>query len=528
MKSRKGLIALLLSMVLIIAAGCQSVGGLDFNSALKQSLKVTSSEGNQTMEFKLLLKENAAEGLDPEEAAMMELFSNVKLELTDIKMNKEQHFSTDGVLSLGSEKIGFSVYSDHKQAVIHIDGAKRPFVFNIKDIAYYGYGLPELEEAAADAETNAELEAKVAELQRKVMETASGFIIEKLPNPKRISVKPGSETVHNEKLTGMHVEADIDGSELLPWVQSFLSALISDPEGVKNVLTELIRITSEQPDLWESLGVADPFSEEYLEGKTKEQLAAEGADGFIKFLKEIKTELDSAINDSDYKEILNANSYLKYNLFVDSKLDIRKSAVTAVFKPGVDQSEEFMASPLEGFSLNITSESWNVNGIVTPVKPSETSVYYGFDQVFNSESFQMLQFFNEDSTVYNLLKKFGMNKQSLYFGEYDDHPPIVLPQGLTLLPLRDTLDQFGASLDYTEDDTTFKIYDKPTNTRISIVKDADSLTVNGNVVKWSSPTTKVDGTLYVPARDLIQALGGKLHWEDWGDDYRILIAEREL
>lgn len=311
-------------------------------------------------------------------------------------------------------------------------------------------------------------------------------------------------------------------------VQSFLSALISDPEGVKNVLTELIRITSEQPDLWESLGVADPFSEEYLEGKTKEQLAAEGADGFIKFLKEIKTELDSAINDSDYKEILNANSYLKYNLFVDSKLDIRKSAVTAVFKPGVDQSEEFMASPLEGFSLNITSESWNVNGIVTPVKPSETSVYYGFDQVFNSESFQMLQFFNEDSTVYNLLKKFGMNKQSLYFGEYDDHPPIVLPQGLTLLPLRDTLDQFGASLDYTEDDTTFKIYDKPTNTRISIVKDADSLTVNGNVVKWSSPTTKVDGTLYVPARDLIQALGGKLHWEDWGDDYRILIAEREL
>ena len=110
------------------------MGGVDFNQMLKQAVKVTSFEGNQTLEFKLLLKEDALKDITAEGAELLDLVSNIKLQLTDMKVSDAGQMSMNGKLDLGAKSIGFSLQMNDELAVVELDGAKSPFVFHLKEM----------------------------------------------------------------------------------------------------------------------------------------------------------------------------------------------------------------------------------------------------------------------------------------------------------------------------------------------------------------------------------------------------------
>ncbi|WP_270165062.1 copper amine oxidase N-terminal domain-containing protein [Paenibacillus sp. SYP-B4298] len=541
--SKRSLVALMLSAVLLIAAGCQAVGGLDFNTVLKQAMKVSSSEGSQSLEFEMLYNEEALKLLEPEERSMLELFSKVKLDFQDIKVSENQAMSMNGTLSLGGRQVNFSLHSDDKLAVLNIEGAWRPFVIDLNEVGSLtpvsafmeGAGLG----ADQSAEATEESRAKLTELSRQMVDVVGGYAIDNMPNPNRITVAPEELAVNGEQLKTAHVQMEIDGSELIPWASRFVNALIADKAGLEKMLTELIRLfRAQDPQLWTSLGIDNPLSEESTGGKSDKELVAEGVEGALEMLGDLKRNLDSvASEEQSVDSFLNKESYLKANLYVDSKLDIRQSVVElAIRVPQQAQKVEledgtemqYYNSPVEGFHIKVTQQAWNVNGKVVPEAVQAPKVSYTFDELVDSEGYAAMRLFKKDSVVRSLMNELKMNEQSAFFGFYDYNPPIMLPEGITLLPLRDTLNQLDSSLSYDNETKVFTVFDRWSEDRLSFKIGEDTFVSNGETKSWSVSPIVVEGTLYVPARDLIKALSGSLHWEDWGDEWRSLTVERKL
>ncbi len=133
------LIVLLLVFTLVFVAGCQSISNLDFNTVLKNSLKVESSESKQSVELKLLLDEAAYDGLSKEDLALMKLVSNLKLQFDNVKMQDSSHVSFDGSLILGdTTSIKFSLKMSDTLAVMELEGAKHPFVLDLTSESLLG------------------------------------------------------------------------------------------------------------------------------------------------------------------------------------------------------------------------------------------------------------------------------------------------------------------------------------------------------------------------------------------------------
>ncbi|GGF96800.1 copper amine oxidase N-terminal domain-containing protein [Paenibacillus abyssi] len=528
---KKSLLALLLAAVLVIAVGCQAVGGVDFNQMLKQSLKVTSMEGKQSIELQLLLKDGAAEGMPEEEVALMNMLSNMKLEFNDIKMKDAQNMSLNGQLWLGESNIGFSLQMSEQLAVLKIEGSDRAFEMDMTDASLGGI-LPMAEEPApsVDAETQAEL----TEIGRQIIDHVGGYVIDNLPNPSKLSVNPVQETINGESLSVFHVQAEINGEELVGWLHSYLDALIADREGLSAMLTGLFESLSKESAIWESLGTSNPFAEADPGGQTKEEFIEENVEIILTLLDDVKMEL-TALEQEEAESlgiILNKDTYMKADLYVDSKLDIRKSVLEAVIKPSmtVQDDEEMLAEiPFEGILIRSTSEMWNVNGNVSPVQPVQTANAVTLDELMEKQSYEVVRLFNSDSVVYNLLKDMGMTKQTVMMHPvYEVNPPIITPDGITLIPLRDTLNQLGATLSYDASSKKYTILDKGTNTKIVLSRGSKKVTINNEQKTWSFPAANIGGTLYVPARDFITSVGGTIKWDTFYMDEKILLLEREL
>ncbi|MFS0727176.1 copper amine oxidase N-terminal domain-containing protein [Paenibacillus sp. 1P07SE] len=525
---KKSWTALLLSAVLIIVAGCQAVGGLDLNAMLKQSLKVTSMEGKEQLELQLLFKEDALAAMEADEAALLELFSSVKLEVSDIRMKDAENISMKGSLTLGERSMDFSVAVAGEQARIELEGAQRAFYLDLADL-----GLEDWEETA-EFELDAETEASLTELGHELLDYIGGYVIDNLPNPSNLTVAPAQAEVNGETLQLTRVQAEIGGDEVLPLVQAYLDALIADEEGLTELLTAIISLFSDETPIWEVAGVPNPFDEGLPEGQTEDEFIQEGVIEVLGLLRELQAELTAA-QEEDPESLavfFNEESYLKTELFVDSKLNIRKTSSELVFKPAIPADDEYGYDfPLEGLVIRSSGEQWNVNGEVEPERLVTKRGDISLERLFEMESYEIVRLFEEGSLMNDLLRYTGMNVQTIeLYPEFDPNPPVVTPGGITLIPLRDTTEALGGRLAYLPETGTYDIYDPATGTYLKFRKGSNIVTVNGSDASWAFPATVIGDTLYVPARNYIEALGGTLYWDTFyfAEDEKYLVLEREL
>ncbi len=538
-------LAVLLALTMVIVAGCQAVGGVDLNRVLKNSLQVTSMEGKQTLEFELLVNEDfkamAAEESDGGEAeVMLELLSSVKLTLDTIKVKDAQNASMAGNLALGDLAIGFDVKMAGDLTIIELEGAKEPIVLEMTP-DFMNSLFPELaylsEDMSDSGMADEKVQAELTELGKGIIEDVGGYVIDNLPNPERLSVTAGIESVGGQDVFLSHIDMEIDGEELWQWLNDYVDALIADEAGLTEMMTALIERIQSHDQLFLSLGI--PVEEDVLGiGQSDEDAIAEGVKEAIDALMEAKAELEAAAEEDPESlgMIFNEDTSLKVDVYVDNKLDVRKSAFELVVKPTMPEETEDLSmmgllAGIEGIRISGTSEQWNVNGSVVPDAPVKPENGLTLDEMDAMKEFEMIGFFDKDSDIYDLLtNKLHLNRQEItLFTEYSYNPPIITPSGRTLVPLRYVAEELGADLTFDGSTKTMTLIDLATGTTIQLKVGSDQVTIDGTAVRWSFPVTLMqDGTVYVPARDLVTALDGSLRWDTFFEDERILVIEREV
>ncbi|MDQ0115328.1 copper amine oxidase N-terminal domain-containing protein [Paenibacillus harenae] len=522
------LMLLMLALVLVFVAGCQAIGGVDLNAVLKNSLKVTSSESKQTVAFKLELDETAFDDLTDEEIAIYKLLSNIELQLNDVKMEDSSNVSFNGKLVLGgAASIGFSMKMNEKQAIVEIEGAKQPFAFDMT-----GTVLTELAGISPAAGTPAANDESLTALGHALIDTIGGYAIDNLPNPEKIEVKPTTETINGESTALMQVHTEMDGKAIWAWVKKYVDALVADKAGLEKMIKGVVEVLSSDPDVWETLGTVNPFEESgELDAPTPDELIQQGIDEAVAMLEELQAEL-KAMETEDPESIdmlLGDNLTVTADVYVDTKLDIRKQAFELSYTLPTEEEEELALFPIKGFTVTSTSELWNVNEAVKADEVIVPETAVELEQLLELNSYRFMKMFKDDSAVYDILKnKLHLNQQSVSF--YTDsyyNPPIVVQGGITLVPLRSTADAFSGVITYDPKSKGIQLFDEPTGTTIELKIGSDKVLVNGVSATWSFPVTSVGGTAYVPARSLSNTLKAKLAWSDLFDE-KILTIEREV
>lgn len=524
--SKRTWTALCLSAILVIVAGCQAVGGLDLNAVLKQTMKVTSMEGKQQIEVQLLFREAALEQMDEDEAAMAELLSQMKLEFSDMRMQDSDNLSVKGKLSMGDKSMTFDLVSAGDRARLQLEGSKRAFYFDLAEL--------DLSESGELEELDEETQASLMERGTKLLDYIGNYTIDNLPNPTKLSVAPAQTEVNGETLQTMRVQAEIGGDEVLPLIHSYLDALIADKEGLTELVTAIMTLFADDAEVWEAAGLATPFAEELDTEQSQEELIQEAVADVLGFLGELQTELRTTQEEEpeSIEQLLGPESTFKTELYVDSKLDIRKTSTELVFKPSFPAEDEWGTDfPFEGIVIRTTGEQWNVNGDVKPEPLKTARNDLSLETLFEMPSYELVKLFEEGSLMNDLMRQMGMAVQTveLYPG-YDENPPILTPEGLTLIPLRDTSDLLGARVAYLEDTGTYDVFDPATGAYLKFRKGSTRVTVNGEDQTWSFPATVIGGTLYVPARQYMTALGGTVYWDQFSfaEDEKYLVLEREF
>lgn len=518
---KKGII-LILSLALVIVAGCQAIQGVDFNTMLKNTLKVTSAESKQSVELKLLWNEEAYEGMQEEEVALMKLFSNVKLQFDSVKMQDASHASYTGKLIVSDKvDIGFSIKQSDTTAVIEVEGAKLPIVIDVSGAGVGSMlGTVPLEETAAGSANEA-----LTEIGKEMLDSAGSFFINNLPNPDKISVNAVQEPINGVNTSLFHVKTELSGTEIWAWIKKYVDVLADDRTGLESFVKQVVAILNSHPELWEEFGVDNPLEPKGLDMPTAEDVAKELTDELEAMFVSLQEELAAMEEEGgeDLKQIFNDDSSIKAELYVDSKMDIRKQAIDVTLKP----SEQALF-PLDGLSLHMESELWNVNGKVEADAPVVPEKAVRSEQLGSMQGYQFLRLFDKQSDVYALLDQLHIGRQTVELSvDSSLYPAIVTPKYVTIVPLRAVAQQLGAAVKYDKKTKNVTVYDEATNTTIVLKEGSDRVTVNGKAAKWSFVAKSVDGTLYVAGRDFAKALGAKVRWDDsWGSD--AFVIEREI
>lgn len=545
-RSAKWLGLLVLTLVLIVTAGCQALGGVDFNAMLKQTLKVTSFESNQKLEMKLLVDNKALTEMPKEEQELYKLISSISVELDNAKTSKTGELSAEGKLSLGEKAIGFKLAMDQKLVSLNLDGAKKPIIIH----------LPQSEEGMTGGAAAAAPES-LTEAGMKLLDSVSGFTIDNLPNPTHLSVDPGQDTINGESVIGMKVHAELTGTELLDWVKSYIDALLKDKDGLKAMVTGVYETVASEADALQSSGAAAEV-ESIFGSLPEEDHSAEEIDQAVGEITDMLTQASDGLKPTDQEDqkvidgILGNDTYVKGDVFVDSKLDIRKAVIEASIKPDlaaldevtskdegaasdVGEEDDFSEAPpqsdtpFEGVWIRMTTERWNINGDVVPVKPEAPVGSFDIEQTDNMQGYDVLRQFEPNSVVYGLLhNQLHISKQVVSLDtNYSRPAPILTPAGVSLVPMRAVAESLGGTI---SKDANGKLHvvDPATGTTIIMKVGSGNVVVNGKTVKWSFPPTVVNGTTYVPARPFVAALQGSLSWEkSYFGDGGMLVITRE-
>lgn len=528
MKRFKRAYLLLLSAVVIIVAGCQAVAGVDLNKMLLNSLKVQAAESKQSVELKLQWNEEALAEEEMSEGGLevLSMLTNMKLQIDEMKIKDNEHMSIAGDLTLGSRSFGFGLLVDGENALLTLEGAKKPFLIDMT-------GQSALEAFGIAGEDGSEpiTEETITEVGRQALDHIGGYLIDAMPNPEGLSVDPLAQTtVNGEKLTLAHVSVKLDAEQMWNWVKNYVGKLQSDREGLRKALVGLVDIVFANPSLKQAIEESEGGDQARPTDEEIDQAIDELIDGLAAFSESMKEQEQQA----DFGAVVNKNSFAQADLYVDSKLDIRKTSLELQIKPDMkelaeaDEDEELI--PLEGISLSIQSEMWNINGDVTVDKVSgaQKNAAVSLESLENMQGYEVLRMFDPASDMYSLLdKQLHIGRQSALFTIYDDYPPIITPSGVTLVPLRELASQLGATV--SPKGKQVEIKDKATGTVIVVQKGSNAAKVNGKNVKLSFPATIIDNVTYVPARDIAKAFGASIQWDPYGwGNKAILEIAREV
>jgi hypothetical protein len=514
MKNRKKhtWLALLLIVALSVMSGCQAVSGLDLNKVMQNSLSVKSLEGSQTIALEIVPNPLAA-SISEQDKKAFELFSNVKLSISDIKQQDYTHVSLKGVFEYNKGKIPFQLTLSDQDYTIMVEGAKKPIVI-------HGNGAFQ----QAQQTMSPEMQDLMKQMQQKLIEwypSFGSYLAGISPNPNQISTSKESGFVGTEIVNGTKIHAEIKGSELIDLTKKFLTNLLTDEKGLKDLLGQLYDLFAPlvKQALKESGDSNNPYNSmitPYLNNKT---LAVEFAFTFItsnlksvleNYDASVQSAMDSYQGDS-LKVLLSDQVQLKTDLFVDSDMMLRKSTSEFMFTLPADNT-----SSVQSVKLTATAQNWNLN---KPVKADVIDKSAGEIEIKAlSKPGQVLGALDPQSKLYELLKyDLHISKKEINLlmdnsSSLNDSTKPYIRNGVTMVPARFVVEELDAEVSWNQATQQITITDPLSGAVITLNIGSKQATVNGMIKPLETEAELKDGTTFIPVRFIAENLGTKVSW----------------
>lgn len=493
-------LAAMLSVLLIVLSGCQSVGGVDITNLINRSADVVTAESQGSLKIKLDVKQNA--NLSEEETKMIALINGFEVNVHS-KVQSADQMSIQANLKMGGKELPIQLSMDGNSIAAVIDGAKdnRPILLPIDDME--GLGI--------DNET-----------ALKVQKSLIQFFTKHAPNPKVTTVTPVTETIFGESQSLNKVHMEFGADETLDWVSGLLKSIIADEQGTKATIQELVKLYA--PIIEQSMASED-MSSEYAMFKDGEVLATIA----YKWLKEngettlaeLKKEWDQAVKESpEVAVVLSNKTKLTLDLYADSSLNLKKNNMELqIALP----DSEYM--PITGITIQASSEMKDIN---KPVKADiiNTSNAAVVDKDLVTPG-QWLRFFKSDSLAYQLLKDMGISQKYIFLDlsedDYDDSymdaPAPFIHKGVTMVPIRYVAERLDADVTWDSATKSVRIIDDITGSTIIVKLNSTVATVDGKQQHMNSAPITKDNSVYIPLRAVAELLGVEVNYikSEYGD-----------
>lgn len=479
--------------LLLILAGCQTVGGLDVSKALLGDLDVKSSESSTTLSLNAV----PAAGITAEDQEVVDLINSFSLTIGSMKLQDNGNVSASGIIGYKQLKVPFTFFMDKANIVLTAEGAKQPFYFPIQ-----GY------EDSLGIEGLAQ--AKAQEISKLVTQ----FVVKNLPNPGAISVDSVTESVYGQptSLTKLHTE--ITGEEVPALLKSFLKSISKDTEGftalISGLYDYLYPILKASGEDLNNLG----FGEIPLDDKEGVVAVAHDAAKLAvdALLLVYDKQLESLYKSTpELKTVLSKDTKLMVDLFIDSGFHVRKQNVD--LKVALPASEDL---PLQSINVKLVTETWNVNG---PVTADPISTDGGIDMSSSQLTpGEMLRSFDQGSAIYNMLKNdMRITSKSLMIAPDDDYYYPIVENGTTYVPLRYLAEDLDAKVEWDAVNRTINVTDDVYGDKLVFKIGSDQMLVNGKAYTLPEAVFVDEyGDAYVPVRLLTERLHATLEVDEDG------------
>jgi hypothetical protein len=561
MKKRgwKKIISLALVIGLITLVGCQALGNLDLNKSLVDAMVAKSQMTKQSITLDVKMDESKGEATG-EEAIFMKLLSHLKLNLDQVKQESFEKMSVQGSIDILDRNIPFQATVSPTMLVLKVEGAKKPLVLDLAGKAMDGEALLSLGIEKDILEQFTSKLTNDVNLHKAIL----GYFVSGMPNPEGITLDNVTESVYGESLALSHVQAKVDGSQVIPLLKKFVVNLLQDDKGLRDMVSQFYDII--QPLLIsvldgmdkkaaEDASAAAAVPEQSAEPETDVPLnddstynnsnsysdaisnlsdssfigeaALKGLESVLRdrtmAIEFLHTEMKQLLviamvglqsvtetKDPMIDEIFNNKSYVQADLYLDPAGKLRKMKTELNFVPPAEDS-----GGIKEVKLTFVSEHWKINEpIVADV--IDTTDNYTFDSI--SKPAEMLSILDPNSAIYHLLKDdLQITKKSLVLNMYEStYTPYsmqpYIEKGVTMVPARFISEQLDADITFDQATQAVTVKDSANGNIIILTLESNKALWNGKTVTLEGAVRNRDGTTYVPLKFIAEALGAKTKW----------------
>jgi len=487
--------------LLLILAGCQSIGGFDTTKALIGNVDVKSSESNMTFSLNAV----PAVGISEEDKDMIEMINSFSLNVSQAKLQDNGDISAVGSVVFKKMNLPFSLYLDKEALVFTVEGAKQPFYFSMADYQSL------MGEEGVDT-------AKAEEVSKLLMQ----FVVKNLPNPSVIQVSPVTEAVYGQNVNMTKLHAEVTGDEFPALLKSFLKSVSKDSEGLTELLNGLydyllpvIKSAGDSAD--ELLGLGDiPLDNKEDVVNVLHDAVKLAVDAVVLVYDK---QLDNLYESTpELRTVLSKDTKLSVDLFVDSGLHVRKQNVE--LNVALPANEDI---PLKSISFKAQSETWNVNGLVSADKISTDGAMDMSSM--NLTPGQTMRNFDKDSNMYRILKEdMGITRKTLFIAPDDDYYYPIVQGNTTMVPLRYVAQDLDAKVEWDGVKRKIVVTDDLSGKTLEFQIGSSVAVIDGVKVKLERPVFVDEyGDTYVPLRILVESLQATI--EKDSDGYMIIDRE---
>ncbi|MEX1031447.1 MAG: copper amine oxidase N-terminal domain-containing protein [Paenibacillaceae bacterium] len=497
-------IPLVLLSVLIIATGCQSIGGLDLNKILVNQIISDSMEGSMNVTLHLVSEQSSE--TDPETMEMIKAINGMQVVVESFKQQDWNTMSAKGKLVITRGEIPFQLSLSRTVMVMQIEGADVPIIIPLDSASNPLSNITGGMSATNELTTNS--------LQEKsITQSLVSLVIKHLANPEDISLQNVTETVHGESLSLYKIHSEIKGPEIFTLLKKSLRSLVMDDQGLKLFITQLYDVleanATEEDDNLLGLGLGFSSADRELEIEFLHTSIKQGLLIVIMTLEDESTM-------SEIQPILTDDTYLRSDLYVDSSLNVRKADFELSVKPELENADPTGISAIQ---IESHSQFWNHNRAVT----ADTLTYGDKEPLYvdltSSAGDELISILDKQSVLYKLVKEdlHATRKTAVFYadedyGDYMSYELAIFKNGIMTVPARSLADNLGLQLDWNGVTRELTLTSPFDGTIVAFKVDSNKATVNGTDQTMPVATFIDKGQTYIPLRFVTDALGAKIEW----------------